>query len=400
MKKHFRINSELPVDSIGCFSNLSYYWVKDYLVLPHDDPMMDSAENRKKYELDFTMPYNDSADVNGKRFLGIYKDEKQSHGRHGSMMKVVWNFCRTRVIVSSIFYTLSVLCALTAPVIFLKMTLDSLESEGFLRSNEVISNGGINSTTPNNNSTLNINSTLLPILSTFAPPTTIIETIEVLSNKTADGSFFKFFNLKFSFYARFQCMYYMLGFIGCFIAAKLFDGITKWLNLRTSIRLRTAVLAATYRKAIKSSIVNNIAPHQILTDDIDSMMELVDYLTKILGTVIAMILSLVASIVLLRGPGVWPIVACIGFFIIPLILAKISTNRFRKCQHYLVKKITFIESFCVNFKDIIVHSLTYEYIKNFYCELIFLAMSYASVNYIIDFHISYLLPYRLEFVAI
>lgn len=329
--------------------------------------MMDSAENRKKYELDITLPYNDSADVNGKRLLGIYKDEKQSHGRHGSMMKVVWNFCKTRVIVASLFYTLSVLCALSAPVIFLKMTLDALELEGATTSNVVASNGSSlnNSTFIGTNETLSGNTTL-------APPTTlaIATTIEVFIERTTNVSVFKFFQFSFSFYGRFKCVYYMLGFIGCFFAAMLFDSITKWLNLRTSIRLRTAVLSATYRKAIKSSIVNNIAPHQILTDDIDNMMELVDYLTKILGTVIAMILSLVASVMLLRSPGVWPIFACIGFFCVPVILAKISTNRFRKCQHYLLKKITFIESFCVNFKDIIVHSLTYEYIKNFYCELI------------------------------
>lgn len=322
-------------------------------MLPHNDPMMDNVENRKKYELDVTLPYNDGADVNGKRLLGIYKDEKQSHGRHGSMMKVVWKFCRTRVIVASIFYTLSVLCALTAPVIFLKMTLDTLETEGMLRTNGSSSNG-------------------ISKNSTAVPPTTLGTTLETIIAKTSEASVFKFFQFSFNFYGRFQCIYYMLGFIACFFAAKLFDGITKWLNLRTAIRLRTAVLAATYRKAIKSSIVNNIAPHQILTDDIDSMMELVDYLTIILGTVIAMILSLVASVMLLRGPGVWPILACIGFFCIPVILAKISTNRYRKCQHYLLKKITFIESFCVNFKDIIVHSLTYEYIKNFYCEYLLL----------------------------
>lgn len=320
--------------------------------------MMDSAENRKKYELNITLPYNDRADVNSKRLLGIYKDEKQSHGKHGSMMKVVWNFCKTRVIVASIFYTLSILCALSAVVIFLKMTLDELENDGTSSSQSFVNE------TMESNSGSNNNNTMLNITSS----TTVTTTIDTIIETTRQISLFKFFQIKFNFYARIKCIYYMLGFIGCFFAAKIFDGITKWLNLRTSIRLRTAVLAATYRKAIKSSIVNNIAPHQILTDDIDSMMDLVDYLTKILGTIIAMILSLAASIVLLRGPGVWPIFASIGYFCIPIILAKISTNRYRKCQHYLLKKITLIESFCVNFKDIIVHSLSYEYIKNFYCK--------------------------------
>ncbi|KAG5671790.1 hypothetical protein PVAND_001966 [Polypedilum vanderplanki] len=349
--------SELPVDSIGCFSNLSFFWLRNYLVLPHDDPLMDSAENRKKYELDVTLPFSDRADVNGKRLLGIYKDEKQSHGRHGSMMKVVWNFCKTRVIVASIFYTLSVLSSLCGPVIFLKMTLDTLENEGTI-STTTITPPLINETITNDN----VTTTALPV-TTIEDLTTTIVSIVVQPQQI---NLFKFFNLTFNFYGRFQCIYYMLGFVGCLFLAQIFDSITKWLNLRTAIRLRTAVLAATYRKAIKSSMVNNIAPHQILTDDIDSMMELVDYLTKILGTVTAIILSLAASIVLLKFPGMWPIFASIGFFCIPIILAKISTNRYRKCQHYLHKKITLIESFCINFKDVIVHSLSYEYIKNFY----------------------------------
>jgi hypothetical protein len=329
--------------------------MRNYLISPHDDPMMESVENRKKYELDITLPYNDSADVNGKRLLGIYKDEKQSHGRHGSMMKVVWKFCRTRVIVASIFYTISVLFALCAPVIFLKLTMDTLKNET-ITTDVTLS---MNESYANDNFTISTTTTLLPIttIQTTTPTTTPREIV-----------LFKFFQFSFNLHGRFECLYYMLGFIGCFVAAKIFDSITVWLNLRTSIRLRSAVLAATYRKALKSSIMNNIAPHQILTDDIDSMMDLVNYLTKILGTVLAMILSLAASIVLLGGPGVWPIFASIGFFCIPVVLAKISTNRFRKCQHYLLKKITIIESFCINFKDIVVHSLTYEYIKNFYCK--------------------------------
>jgi len=259
--------------------------------------------------------------VNGKRLLGIYKDEKQSHGKHGSMFKVAWNFCKTRIIISSIFYTLSTLSALSAPVFFLKLTLDQLDAEPDTNKNGTYRN------------------------------------------------IFKLFEFTFNFYGRWKCIYLMLGFISCLIVAIIFKGITNWLNLRTAIRLRSAVLAATYRKAMKSSITNNIAAHQILTDDIENVMQLVDYMTRILGTIIAVILAIVASAVLLHGPGIWPILAAIGFFCIPIILAKISTNRLRKSMHYLLRKMTIIEDFCINFRDISVHALTYDYIKQFYCKL-------------------------------
>lgn len=278
------------------------------------------------------MPTNsDRADDNGKRLLAIYKDEKQTRGKHGSMMKVAWNFCKTRVIIASIFYTLSVLAALCAPVIFLKLTLEVLETEN-----------GIQSLTANSTNVF-------------------------FSNATID--MFKIAHIQFNFHGRyFECYFYMLGFAACLFSAQIFASITNWLNLRTAIRLRTAVLSATFRKAIKSSIMNNISTQQILTDDVDNMMNLVDYLTKILGTVISILLALAASIVLLNGPGVWPIIAAIGFFFVPLVLAKISTHRLRKSMHYLFRKMTVIESFVINFKDVMIHAMAYDYIKQFYRE--------------------------------
>lgn len=275
--------------------------------MPNDDPVMESSQNRKKYDLTVTPTYNDRADVNGKRLLGIYKDEKQTRGKHGSMMKVAWNFCKTRVIIASIFYTLSTLLALCAPVIFLQLCLNSLENEALLRD------------TVNGTETTALNST---------------------------SNLFKILNFDLSIRGRFDCIYFMLGFAVCFFLAKIFGSVTAWLNLRTAIRLRSAVLSATFRKAIKSSIVNNISTQQIFTDDIDNIMTLVHHLTKILGTVVALLLALVASVLLLDGPGVWPIFAALGFFILPVVLAKISANRVRKSMHYLMRKMTVIESFC------------------------------------------------------
>lgn len=295
--------------------------------MANDDPMIDYHHGQKKHEMIAIPTYNDRADVNGKRLLGIYKDEKQTKGsRHGSMMKVAWNFSKTRVIIASIFYTLSTLFALCAPVVFLKLTLDSLENASGQQS-------PLNETTTN-----------------------------------ATAAMFNVYKFNISFHARFESVFYMMGFAACFFMSKIFGSITNWLNLRTAIRLRSAVLSATFRKCIKSSIVNNISSHQIFTDDVENMMNLVDYLSKILGTVIAMILTLAASIVLLNGPGVWPIFGAIGFFIVPVMLAKIFANRLRKSMHYLIRKMTVVESFCLNFKDVMIHAMNYDYIKQFYCK--------------------------------
>lgn len=159
-----------------------------------NDNAMDSDHARRKLDLTVVPTFSDRADVNGKRFLGIFKDEKQSNGKHSSMMKVVWNFCKTRVIIASIFYIISTLLALICPVIFLKMTLDSLENESY--SFDDSGNEG---------------------------------------NFTIAQSF-KVTDFKFKLYGRFEGFYYMLGFAVCLILSKCFDAITTWLNLRTAIR--------------------------------------------------------------------------------------------------------------------------------------------------------------------
>lgn len=322
---------------------------------------MESSHSRKKYELSVVPTYSDRADINGKRLLGIYKDEIQSRGKDISMMKVAWNFCKTRVIIASIFYTLSTLSALSAPVIFLKLTLDSLEDE---------TKDQVDLSTQTNRTS-------------------------IFANATVD--MFKIVNFNLSIHGRFNCLFYMLGFAACFFLAIIFSSVTNWLNLRTAIRLRSAVLSASFRKTIKASIINNISTSQVLTDDVDNMMNLVDYLTKILGTVTALILSLAASIVLLSGPGVWPIFAAIGFFCLPILLAKISTNRMRKSMHYQMRKLTTIESFVVNFKDIMIHAMNYDYIKQFYREYSSRIYSLRETSFIIE-HDRF--SFRLQFITI
>lgn len=259
---------------------MSFLWVRKFLIT-HNDPLSDSLQNRKKYEIPVIPSFSDRADINGKRLLGIYKDEKQSRGKHGSMMRVAWKFCRTRIIISSFFYMLSILSALVAPVIFLRMTLENLEKEAMTANN----------TTHSEN--------------------------EELNSRTYENSF-KILEFSFKFYGRFDCIFLMLSFAGCYFTSSIFKSITNWLNLRSAIRLRTAVLAASYRKVMKSSVTNNISAHQVLTDDVDNMIALVDYLTKIFGTLIGIIMAFIASIVLLNGPGVWPLLTIIGYFCIPV----------------------------------------------------------------------------------
>lgn len=206
---------------------------------------------------------------------------------------------------------------------------------------------------------------------------------------------FKLFDINFNFYGRFNCIYLMIGFMLCYFMSILLKSMTNWINLRTAIRLRTGIIGATYRKVMKSSITNKVASHQILSfanDESEILLALVDNGSKIIGTVAGVIISLISSVVLLHLPGLWPLLGILGFFFIPvsltdffqifnefffklfycsqILLAKISTHRYRKSLHYFFRKVTIIEEFCMNFKDVMVNNFTYNYIKNFYCKII------------------------------
>jgi hypothetical protein len=303
--------------------NLSFLWVSDYLVSSE----FNSFEY-KNYDMPIRPTFTDSADKNSKRLLAICKDAKQSRGSNYSIMKVVLKFCRTRVIIASIFYTLSTLLALIAPVFFLKQVLDAIKRESIV--------------------------------------------LEPAQNSTADDehwNLFKLHDLQFNFHLRIECVLYMLAFVACMLSAKILTSITVWLNLRTSIRLRTAVVAARFRQSLKSSIMINISPHQILSNDTEVIMDLMEYLPKVLGSSFGLLISLITTVIMLKGPGAWPILSCIGFLCFPVLLALISANFHRKGTHYHLKKINIIESLCINFKEVMVHSLSYGYIKLFYCKL-------------------------------
>jgi hypothetical protein len=137
---------------------------------------------------------------------------------------------------------------------------------------------------------------------------------------------FKLFDLDLYFYGRFSCIYLMIGFMLCYFSSILLKSMTNWINLRTAIRLRTAIIGATYRKVMKSSITNKIAPHQILSyADVESeiILGLVDNGSKIIGTIAGVLISLISSVVLLNLPGLWPLLGILGCFFIPVSFSRI-----------------------------------------------------------------------------
>lgn len=128
-------SKELPNDTVGCFTNSSFSWTRNYRVTTK---MKQKRENLPSYleslpDEKLLMPktlYSDSCTVNGSRFIGILKNEEQSHGqKNSSMFRVAWKFCSTRAMIATFIYSLAILIALIGPVIFLKISLNSMEYE-------------------------------------------------------------------------------------------------------------------------------------------------------------------------------------------------------------------------------------------------------------------------------
>lgn len=94
-------DGEMPIDSVGCFTNSSFTWTRRFL-------------NKAKIEDgEYTVPAGltcDGADINGKRFAGKFKDQLQNHGSEKcSMFGVVLRFCSTRLVISTAIHVFAVI---------------------------------------------------------------------------------------------------------------------------------------------------------------------------------------------------------------------------------------------------------------------------------------------------
>lgn len=114
--------AELPVDSIGCFSNTSFFWTRHFILSKADKEKLKHLPTASVPTTDdaFLLPkstYSDSCEVNGKRLLGIYKDQEQTRGQKRASLFMTCNkFCRTRIIFATLIYMISIFLELFAPV--------------------------------------------------------------------------------------------------------------------------------------------------------------------------------------------------------------------------------------------------------------------------------------------
>lgn len=112
---------------------------------------------------------------------------------------------------------------------------------------------------------------------------------------------------------------YSVGISLCFFGWYFLKSVCHWINLRTAVRLRNGILAAVYKKTMKSLVNYRISPHQIMSlvnEESEIIFSFVENGAIIFGTVIGVVLCLLSALILLGAAGIWPLFGIFGLFVL------------------------------------------------------------------------------------
>ncbi|KAL9693058.1 hypothetical protein quinque_012343 [Culex quinquefasciatus] len=322
-------STDLPVDSVGCLSNSSFSWIRRFIISPSAYQALPTARTPEDSVLLLPKrPYADSCEVNCRRLLGIYKYEETLNGRKKvSMFKVIWRFTRTRALIAALFHCMAIGLGFLGVVLFGTLTVESMQA--------VVTANCQNCTAIANCS--NVPPAILGIR--FGMNS------DVCTSESAEDEFY-------------GLSYRLLlsgGLFLSFFAAMIFNSIRNWLNLRTAVRLRTAVLSSIYKRALKSNVINHVSAHQIMTmanEESEIIFHIVDSSVQLIGIVFGFVLALIAGFVLLPISGVVPLLGVLPLLLLLIITGNIAKSYYRKFLGFGAQKLSTVQKICLNFKNI------------------------------------------------
>lgn len=110
--KPFRMTSKHPnpIDNAGLFSHMTFSWLT---------PLARTAYKKGELETEdiWSLSTHDSSEVNCRRLERLWHEEVHEHGPDdASLRRVVWVFCRTRVIISIVCLMVTQLAGFSGPV--------------------------------------------------------------------------------------------------------------------------------------------------------------------------------------------------------------------------------------------------------------------------------------------
>ncbi|KAJ8667142.1 hypothetical protein QAD02_008804 [Eretmocerus hayati] len=218
------VGSELPLDKIGLLSSVSFGWLSEYLSAGHRGLMRDKCLP--------SLSRPESCDINGPRLEGLLQAQFVKRGQAGaSMAHVIWTFARTRLLVSALLHLCGSLLSLASPVFVLREIGRATEDRGVLHERNLI--------VYNANESSDAHQQVLNDEILIFGYTVLLALLEVASH---------------------------------FLIAWSYS-----MNLRTACRLRSACLAVSYKKLLRSSLRCSTGAQQTLTyfvPDSESLLEL------------------------------------------------------------------------------------------------------------------------------
>lgn len=99
--------------------------------------------------------------------------------------------------------------------------------------------------------------------------------------------------------------------------------------------------------------------------DSDNILNLIEKGTLLPGTFVAILLISIASVILLGSPGLWPLFVILPLFVVLSTLANISAQYSLHAEDQNSNKLTILEEFCLNFRNIMLLDMDKIFLNKF-----------------------------------
>ncbi|TRY99951.1 hypothetical protein DNTS_010308 [Danionella cerebrum] len=106
-----------PVDNAGLFSFMTFNWLTSLAVLAH-------KKGQLFLEDIWAVSEFESCETNRRRLAGLWDEEVRSKGHSASLCRVVWCFCRTRLLLSILCLMVTQLAGFSGPAFMVKRLLE------------------------------------------------------------------------------------------------------------------------------------------------------------------------------------------------------------------------------------------------------------------------------------
>lgn len=98
-----------PVDNAGLFSFMTFNWLTSLAMLAH-------KKGQLFLEDIWAVSQFESCETNRRRLAGLWEEEIRTRGEGASLRRVVWHFCRTRLLLSILCLMVTQLAGFSGPV--------------------------------------------------------------------------------------------------------------------------------------------------------------------------------------------------------------------------------------------------------------------------------------------